>query len=77
MTKLLLIAGFALMFALGFAFPPDLVALGVLMFLLGFNAHYVFALAFRHRNRTRAPRRGSLVYLRPHAPQAVRKERRA
>ena len=76
MTKVL-IAGFALMFALGFAFPPDLVALGVLMFLLGFNAHYVFALAFRHRNRTRAPRRGSLVYLRPHAPPAVRKERRA
>ena len=77
MTKAL-IAGFALMFALGFAFPPDLVALGVLMFLLGFNAHYVFALAWRaHRAKVHAPRRGALVYLRPHGPQAVRKERRA
>ena len=76
MVKLLVLL-FVLMLALGFAMPPDYIAVGVLMFLLGFNAHYVFALAFRHRNRTRAPRRGSLVYLRPHAPQAVRKERRA
>ena len=76
MVKLLVLL-FVLMVALGFAMPPDYIAVGVLMFLLGFNAHYVFALAFRHRNRTRAPRRGSLVYLRPHAPQAVRKERRA
>ena len=53
-------------------------AMVVLMFLLGFNAHNVFALAWRaHRAKVHAPRRGALVYLRPHGPQAVRKERRA
>ena len=30
-----------------------------------------------HRAKVHAPRRGALVYLRPHGPQAVRKERRA
>ena len=77
MAKLALLL-FVLMVALGFAMPPDFVAVGVLMFLLGYNAHYVFALAWRaHRAKLHAPRRGSLIYLRPHGPQAVRKERRA
>ena len=77
MVKLLVLL-FVLMLALGFAMPPDYIAVGVLMFLLGFNAHYVFALAWRaHRAKVHAPRRGALVYLRPHGPQAVRKERRA
>ena len=77
MAKLLTL-GFLLMFALGYALRPDYIAVGVLMFLLGFNAHYVFALAWRaHRAKVHAPRRGALVYLRPHGPQAVRKERRA
>ena len=73
------VLGFLLMFALGFALPPGYVAIGVLMFLLGYAACYVLALAWRsHRGTTRAPRRGCLVYLhRPHGPQAVRKERRA
>lgn len=70
---------FLVMFALGVAFPPDYIAVGVLMFLLGYVAHYVLALAWRDsRGRARAPRRGRMVYLhRPHGPQAVRKERQA
>ena len=76
MVKLLVLL-FVIMVALGFAMPPDYVAVGVLMFLLGYNAQYVLALAWRaHRARRKAPRRGSLVYLRcPHGPQAVRTER--
>lgn len=73
MAKLLTL-GFLLMFALGYALRPDYIAVGVLMFLLGFNARYVFAVAWRHhRSHLRAPRRG-MVYLRPRGPQAVRKE---
>ncbi len=70
---------FVLMAALGFAIPPDYVALGVLMFALGYNAHYLLSIAWRaHRAKARAPRRGCLVYLRPRtAPMAVRKERQA
>lgn len=76
MAKLIVLL-FVLMCALGFAMPPDYVAVGVLMFILGYNAQFVLALAWRaHRAKMRAPRRGALVYLRPHGPQAVRKERR-
>ena len=72
------IGAFLLAFALGFAFSPDYIAVGVLFFMLGFNAHYVLAVVWRRRRNTlRVPRHG-LVYLRPRsAPQAVRKERRA
>lgn len=73
-----LIAAFALAFALGYAVPADYIALGVLFFMLGYNAQYVLAVVWRRRRNTlRVPRHG-LVYLRPRsAPQAVRKERRA
>lgn len=70
-----LIASFLLLFALGYAVPADYLAVGVLFFMLGFNAQYVLAVVWRRRRESRVPRPGSLVYLRPRtAPQAVRKE---
>ncbi len=72
------IGAFLLAFALGFAFPPAYIAVGVLFFMLGFNAHYVLGHIWRRRRQSRVPRPGCMVYLRPRrAPQAVRKERRA
>jgi hypothetical protein len=69
------IAAFILAFALGFAFAPAYIGVGVLFFMLGFNAQYVLAVVWRRRRESRVPRLGSLVYLRPRtAPQAVRKE---
>ena len=72
--KVELLIGLLLMFVLSFAISPEYLVIGVLFFLLGFNAHHVFALVLRRRrNQVRAPRHG-MVYLRPHGLQAVRKE---
>lgn len=75
-----LLVGVALlaMFALGFALDPAYMVVGVLMFLLGFCAHYVFALAWvRWKAQAASPYRGTFRVRAPRRPQAVRKERRA